>query len=249
MIISKSRKFIFVHLHKCAGTSVTVALQPFLSMDDLVVGRPGFTGKLVSNDLMPLSISLRKHSSAEDISVAVGDAIWRSYFKFAFVRHPVDRLVSLYEFLMRVRSNNEPNQGFKKNLLSWMRNRDLTRYPDQPPWNWLSMHALLTTDDFSGFIRSEYLANAQDAKPQTRSLTDGTGNLLVDFVGKVENMRDDWHHLCDQLGIQAPLLNENKSDRKFAELGKYLKTDDLEFVTQKYRSDFDLFGYSPNDIS
>lgn len=110
------------------------------------------------------------------------------------------------------------------------------------------MQALLTTDDFSGFIRSEHLAKSQDAKPQTRSLTDSAGNLLVDFVGKVENMRDDWDQLCKHLNIQAPLLNENKSERKFSKAANYLNTDDLDFITRKYQTDFELFGYSPTDI-
>jgi hypothetical protein len=38
MIISRSRGFIFVHVHKTADEAVTLALLPYLGPDDLVLG-------------------------------------------------------------------------------------------------------------------------------------------------------------------------------------------------------------------
>jgi hypothetical protein len=38
MIISHSRKFIFIHIHKTAGESISEALRPYLSGRDLLLG-------------------------------------------------------------------------------------------------------------------------------------------------------------------------------------------------------------------
>jgi len=241
MIVSHSRKFIFVHLHKCAGTSLTQALRPYLSSNDLVIAGSQRSGDVIAGDLAQLQSQLHKHSPAERISQALGDAVWNSYFSFAFVRHPLDRLVSLYEFFNRVLVNNP--------LLPDPANREpVCNIPDQPPWNWPGMRALLSTGDFAGFIRSEFLAREQGASRQTRSLTDKSGDLLVDFVGKVENIADDWPKICAQLGIKATLSVENRSARRFADLRKYWSREDLEFAARKYREDFELFGYSIDDI-
>ena len=38
MILSFNRQFAFVHVHKCAGTSIEVALAAHLAPNDLVLG-------------------------------------------------------------------------------------------------------------------------------------------------------------------------------------------------------------------
>ena len=113
----------------------------------------------------------------------------------------------------------------------------------KPPWCWPGMQALLSTNDFAGFIRSEFLESEQGALPQARSLTDQSGELLVDFVGKVESISDDWQKLCTRLGVQAELPHVNRSEKRFEDVREYWTDDDLDFVAKKYREDFELFGY------
>ena len=246
MILCNSRKFIFVHLHKTAGMSVMEALRPHLSVDDFVISDDRHGPSSQGRGMLPHA--LYKHSTAEHISRVVGESTWNSYFTFAFVRHPLDRLVSLYEFFNRVRRNNTARPGILKQLFFLGTEKPSGDSPDQPPWSWEGMQALLTTSDFSGFIRSEHLAKAQGAKPQIRSLTDKSGNLLVDFVGKVENISDDWQKICVRLGIQQTLRHENQSERQFDICRSYWNQDDLEFVLEKYREDFEMFSYSPDDV-
>lgn len=248
MIISHSRQFIFVHVHKCAGTSIAAALQPFLDHQDQTVDGPPPAVAKRATEVKPSAIRLHKHSTAEEISLAVGEPIWNSYFKFAFIRHPLDRLVSFYEFLHRVRRNNLSRLGLMRKLLSTVRRQPLCSYPDRPPWNWPGMKALLTTRDFSGFIRSEFLVKEQGVCPQAHALANKNGDLLVDFVGKCEKIADDWRVLGKRLGIQATLPAANKSVRRFRELRRYWCEADLAFAQEKYRADFELFHYSIDDI-
>jgi hypothetical protein len=229
--------------------SVRGALTPLLSADDIAIPDRAADGSVTLSKVVgPLGIELRKHSTAENIRSAVGEETWNRYFKFSFVRHPIDRLVSLFEFLERVRQTHEPALGGGKKRFLSRRSNLLAGYPDQAPWNWLAMRALLTTDSFSEFIRSKYLDQAQDAKPQMHSLTDTTGQLIVDFVGKVEHLADDWGKVCERIGGQASLLRENESQRRFSEIGDYLQGNDLDFLAQKYRCDFESFSYLPDEF-
>lgn len=75
MLISASHKFIFIHIPKTAGTTLTSA----------------FTASF-GNDLFPSRA--RVHESA--IVTKNQTKEWDSYFSCAFIRNPWDRLVSLY---------------------------------------------------------------------------------------------------------------------------------------------------------
>lgn len=243
MIVCHSKKFIFVHLHKTAGTSIKEAIVPFLDPEDLFIGVAA-DGPV---ELGPPSLlkQLQKHSSAAEIANTIGLKKWNAYFKFTLVRHPFDRLVSLYEFFHRVKRNNLKRPGLLKSL--FFQQKDLLESidPNQKPWNWPGMQALLSTDSFSEFIRSEHLAHERGAAPQTDSLTNDHGELMVDFVGQLETLAEDWQRICERTQVQVPLAHENQSHRRHQSLGDYWSEEDIEFASEKYRSDFELLGYEP----
>ena len=94
MIISHKHKFIFIHINKCGGSSVTRALMPYLGPDDLVLGGVKEAEKLSSEYLEKHGIY--KHSSAAEIKAFIGEDTFNSYYKFAFVRNPWEKIVSTY---------------------------------------------------------------------------------------------------------------------------------------------------------
>ena len=144
MIISHSRKFIFIHIHKTAGKSISEALRPYLSGRDLLLGTSP-RGEL-NNAYYNLKYRLQKHSGARKVRTFVGDATWNDYLKFSFVRDPFDRLRSLYFYFDRMLARRrEPHL---RNALLWLPG---TGFRD--PLKWPGMQAFLETDNFSGFIR------------------------------------------------------------------------------------------------
>lgn len=92
-IISDTHRFIFFHLYKVAGTSITHALKPF--------SRPTSKhDKILANIeiLFPISAlsSNKHHVQVRELEKL---PIFKEYFKFGFVRNPWDWQVSSYHFM------------------------------------------------------------------------------------------------------------------------------------------------------
>ena len=82
MVISHQHRFVFIHVPKTGGDSITAALRPFAS--------PEATADGDSPD---------KHLTACEIRRRyIGPANWPDYFSFAFVRNPWEWLHSDYWF-------------------------------------------------------------------------------------------------------------------------------------------------------
>ena len=107
MIISHTYKFIFIHINKCAGTSITKALLPVLGERDLILGCTPEGEKLNIESMR--QGGLTKHSKAQIIRENVGAEIWNNYFKFSFVRNPWDLTVSQYHWCIKTSWDDEKN--------------------------------------------------------------------------------------------------------------------------------------------
>ena len=99
MIISHSQKFIFIHIQKNAGTSITRYLDKYLTYQDVILGCTKF-GEAI-NPFYKQKYQLHKHSYAIKVRNIAGNDVWKEYFTFSFVRNPWDRMVSLYKWCCR----------------------------------------------------------------------------------------------------------------------------------------------------
>lgn len=97
MLISLQHKFIFVHIPRVAGVSITTALSR------AIVGRDFRTDLGGTKHLTLLQLQRYMHRKGYD---------WfdlNNFFKIGFVRNPWDRLVSLYHYLQQ--------SGVRKDLI------------------------------------------------------------------------------------------------------------------------------------
>lgn len=77
---------------------------------------------------------------------------------------------------------------------------------------------------------------------QVDFLTDESGSLLVDFVGRFEHLNDDFAGVCDRLGIRQRLDRANAS--RHADYRSFYSDRAIEQVAEYFAADIQRFGYS-----
>lgn len=234
MIISNSNKFIFIHIHKSAGTSIGNNLDQYCTWNDLSIGYKPNSIQYFK------SYGLDKHKKGDQIKKIIGNYIWSSYFKFAFVRNPFTRAVSLYTYI--------------KQLLSEHKSRKLLHLANLKYWeplDWDISNAFLQTKSFTEFIRHPSYIYDYGCQPQSNFVTDSkTQKLTVDFIGKLENIEEDFGFVRKKLGYSKQFLfHSNVSNRKLSLADYYRTEDDFEVIRNLYNSDFDLFHYSKESLN
>lgn len=94
--------------------------------------------------------------------------------------------------------------------------------------------------DFDAFIRMQ--AARRDAY-QLNMLCDRKGRLLMNFVGKFENLDADWKTACDAIGIaHYALPRENATKHKPYQ--SYYDKDTIKLVAKHWAREIEIFGYS-----
>lgn len=143
------------------------------------------------------------------------DWAWNGYFKFAFIRNPWERLVSRYHY-------SKPD----KNLKYW----------HTDGWD---------ESDLISF--DEYIKTCNDKMGcchdvnQLDYITDDKGGFLVDFVGRYENLEEDWKVICDRIGIKTGISCINASKHKHYSL--YFTEETKQIVIEWFKRDIEKFNY------
>jgi hypothetical protein len=206
MLISDSHQFIFVHIRKAAGSSIRDTLEP------LSLIKPEDTWSKIKSRFLRWEKDYKKYAFRQHDSITVAKRLmppelFESYFKFAFVRNPWDRLVSEYEFIRR-----RPDHG---------------------------RHSKVMKMGFEKYII--YQSKRFDAH-QINMLADKDGNLLMDFIGKFENLHDDWNRITDKLGIENKELTHRKK-AGIKDYNSYYTDESRALVSELWKRDIEAFGY------
>jgi len=236
LFLSNSRKFIFIHITKAAGTSITAALEKTMKWNDLVLGSTALGVDLQKHYLT--RFKLQKHSRAIEVLWVIGKKRWENYFTFSFVRHPYSRVLSLYTYVQ----NQVEGKGWKRHL----RKIPVLKINRDPVWNWPATTAYLETKNFSEFIRHPNLIWEPGMKPQVDWLLDQDGQMLVDFIGKVESINEDFKQVMDQIGLDPiPLKKLNQSRPPERNIPK-INEDDYQYLAKHFEQDFKVLDYDPS---
>jgi len=93
VILSVTKKFLFIHIPKTAGTSIRQVLEPF-GVTEYFSYSKGIEKYIVARNKFPPHLSYV--AAAEVLTVDLN-----RFYKFTFVRNPWDRYVSMYEYFRK----------------------------------------------------------------------------------------------------------------------------------------------------
>ena len=145
----------------------------------------------------------------------IGSEFLKKYFTFTFVRNPWDRMVSYYKF--RIKRWNMFNHG--ESFKEWIR--------------------FLCSDEVQK-IKAYHFNLA--IKNQHEFLVSESNEISVDFIGRFENLQEDFNIICDKIGIaRRELPHKNKTKHKH--YTEYYDDETREIVAEKYAKDIEYLNY------
>ena len=124
---------------KTAGTSLQIALSQFCGDDDIITGSHKFYGEETEKHFSGINMNKfwtdHPHPPLAQTKQFLGENIWNSYFKFAFVRNPYDIAVSRYFWEKRGKSVTEQETsvgGFRDWIKTELKDyKFFLSYPDK----------------------------------------------------------------------------------------------------------------------
>lgn len=213
MILSRGRRFIFVHIPKTGGTALTLALEARAKKDDILIGdTPKARARKGRIAGVKSAGRLWKHSTLADIAGLATDAEISEFFTLTLVRNPWDRAVSYYHWL-RGQSFAHPAVGLAK------------------------------SHDFSGFLNHPQTVTALRYWPYTAYMRDRLGMERASLYARLEHLEADLAPFEAHLGFRlTPLARANESDRARDWRGFYSDAD-AALMADIAAGDIARFGY------
>lgn len=194
MPIYDNHKLIFIHVPKCAGTSINNYYCPGLQ------SRFTHPSKFSLNLMYGREL---QHITARKMSF-LAPFRFKKYFKFAFVRNPYRRVES--EF------------NWRKSWDSATKKMSLSTFIDTIP----------------------YRLNEPHFMPANKFLFTSNGTVLVDFIGKFENMESDLQKINQLAGVN---VEGNIGKANVSQKVTSLTENDKKKIHEIYQEDFRAFNY------
>lgn len=213
MLLSHKYNFLFVHIAKTGGTSVRAALNTLRWRDPLYyLTWPAH--KVSSLTGHKLGLKFPRHAHAVAAKEMLPEDYFASLFKFAFVRNPWDLQVSSFHHIKRERPQAMNGIDDFNEFMLW-------KFDQDRPYQY---HI-----DTSLSFQSDYL-------------TDLHGKKIIDFIGRYENLVDDFNRVCQRVGVSLVLPHRRKADR-VGDYRSYYNDRSVELVAEYFAKDIEMLEY------
>lgn len=195
-------------------------LKPFEDNQCIFIHVPKNAGQSIRNSLF--ENLLPGHMKAFTYQLIFPKRIYDNYFKFAIVRNPWDRLASAYMFMKGGGAHEKDRLWSEKKLAQF--------------------------DTFESFVRTglqnDEIQKWPHFRPQVDFLRGQNGKIELDFIGRFENLQEDFNHVRDHLGLTGKLLFINKTNTKRAPYQTYYTNETQQIAANIYQEDVEAFKYN-----
>jgi len=217
LLISHQYKAIFVHIPKSAGTSVGTKLEIYTDESEW-----GMQDHRAIRHLTPLQhLPVKNYFKATNYEIIYRRLRDQILLKKEYVtRH---QLETYYKFTF-VRNSWARVFSWYSNVMDDAKHMSRYKIPTDASFSWFVDNRLYTLKD------------------QLYYITDANGDIGVDFIGRYENLANDFLLVCNKLGIADPWLPRKNSEGAPPYIGHY---DDrlIKLVAQRYQKDIDYFNF------
>lgn len=223
MPYNKKLNVIFVHIPKCAGTTIGQSLDMTIKEQLSYYGPTGYYPilhkryKQYFSEVEYAKLLKRppQHFTINEIKKILGNV--NSYFVFSVVRNPYDKLVSAFNKI-KVQYAAKPELSSFENFV----NSYLVIKNNSP----------ILDDIYNGHIlpQSFFLLN------ELNELSD------INAIYKYENIQECFSKI-QELNPNVPILYSNKGTDDQENYDSYYTAELKDKVYAYYKQDFDLFGY------
>jgi chondroitin 4-sulfotransferase 11 len=211
-VTGRKRDVLFVWVPKCAGMSLYRVLVKCGCVEDRWLNP---TKPFANRGMITFG-----HVSIPELvdRRVIAPHFLENAFKFAFVRNPFDRLVSLFCYLKKINCEEVPQA---MSFDEFCRKVERREHPPVGLYNYKGLN---------------------QCNPMIEWLQDRRGRLLVDFVGRHESLHEDFQKICRIVGIDEHLPHENRTEHRHYRT--YYTPNTRAIVERVYREDLDRFDYS-----